>query len=466
MLEARSFFLRPMQRLLLTFLAIGLGILAFPPFHWHPLALVSPIPLMFALHDAKPAPALGLGLLYGLGLFAGTLNWLAVLLGPFAVLLFFILALFPTVFAVITANLADSLAERKWLPCAIGVLWTGIEYFRCEWFTLRFPWITPGTGLPPGYLTPWIGVYGVSLLVATAAAALAFRQMKTGLSLLAAVALAAYLPQPSTPEGDLTIAAVQGEDVPFDRLVGLSEHAGAPLDAIVWPEVSVVPDIRTKPAQLAAVRRLLAEKRAAFLTLGTVTDLGADRWANTAVTIGPDAILGTYDKNRPVHFFDDGEPGTEVPTVGTPLGRLGTTICFDNDYEAVVRQAVLNGAELFLVPSMDAAPWTARQHLQHAELARHRAAENGRWIVVASSSGLTQVIDPRGCRVAELPLFDPGVLVARVATRSGLTPYTRFGWLVGPICTALAVGLLVLTSVLARKQRVDPQKSRPALPDA
>ncbi len=441
-----------MHRLLLTLLSIGLGILAFPPVHWHPLALVSPIPFLFALRDTRPAPALGLGLLYGVGLFAGTLNWLAALFGSFAILLFFILALFSTLFAAITASLAGPLAGRKWLPFAIGVLWTGTEYFRCEWFTLRFPWITPGTGLPPGYLTPWIGVYGVSLLVATAAAAIAFRQTKVGLTLLAAVALTAYLPQPSTPEGHLTVAAVQGEGVPFERLVALSKQAEAPLDAIVWPEISVVPDIRTKPKQLAAVRQLLAENKAAFLTVGTVTKLDAGRWSNTAVTIGPDTILGSYDKNRPVHFMDDGEPATSVPTIDTPLARLGTTICFDNDYAAVVRQAVLNGAELFLVPSMDAASWTARQHLQHAELARHRAAENGRWFVVSSSSGLTQVIDPRGRRIAELPLFDPGVLVAQVGKRSDLTFYTRLGWLIGPACTVLSVLLLIANSVLSRRQ--------------
>jgi apolipoprotein N-acyltransferase len=101
---------------------------------------------------------------------------------------------------------------------------------------------------------------------------------------------------------------------------------------------------------------------------------------------------------------------------------------------------------------MDAASWTARQHLQHAELARHRAAENGRWFVVSSSSGLTQVIDPHGRRIAQLPLFDPGVLVAQVGKRSDLTFYTRLGWLIGPTCTVLSVLLLVASSVLSRRQ--------------
>lgn len=439
-------------RLLLTLLAIGLGILALPPFHWHPLALVAPVPFLFALRDAPPAQAVLLGLLYGLGLFAGTLNWLAAIFGPMAVVLFFILAIFPTFFAVATASLRNALGPRKWLPFAIGILWTGIEFFRSEWFTLRFPWISPGTGLPPGHLTPIIGVYGVSLLVVTAAACLAFRQIKTGTALLVAVAFASYLPQPRSADGDLTVAAVQGEGLSFDQYLELSRETPGPIDAFVWPEYAVVPDIRENSAQLEAVRNLLAEKQAAHLTLGSQTEHDDGTWSNTAVTIGPEGILGTHHKNRPVHFFDDGEPGIDAPAFKTPLATLATTICFDNDYATVPRRAVANGAELFLIPSMDAAHWSARQHLQHAELFRHRTAENGRWMVVAASSGLTQIVDPRGRRVAELPLFEPGVLVGRVTPRQQRTLYTLVGWILGPACTFLAVGLLILTSVLARKK--------------
>jgi apolipoprotein N-acyltransferase len=442
-----------MHRLLLTLLAIGLGVLAFPPFHWHPLGLVALVPLLFALRDATPAQATFLGLLYGLGLYAGTLNWLSTLFGPMSIALFLMLALFPTFFASATASLCEDFESRKWLPFAIGILWTGLEHFRCEWFTLRFPWITPGTALPPGYLTPLVGVYGVSLLAATGAACLAFRQPRTGLALLALVALASYLPQPRSADGTLTLAAVQGESLAFSEYLELSRKTPGPVDAFVWPEYAVPTDIRRNPARMSAVRDLLADKQASFLTLGTRTDFNDGRWGNTAVTIGPDGVLGTHQKNRPVHFFDDGEPGTDTRAIETPLGRIATTICFDNDYAAIPRRAAKNGAELFLVPSMDAAHWSARQHRQHAELARHRAAENGRWFVVASSSGLTQAINPRGRRVAALPLFEPGVLVAKAGLAHRLTPYTRFGWLLGPTCTALTVVLLVLTSVLSRKER-------------
>lgn len=443
------------NRLLLTLSAVGLGVLAFPPFHWHPLALVAPLPFLLALRGARPAAAVLLGLLYGLGIFVGTLNWLVALFGSMAFLLFLILTIFPTIFATITASLGETASERRGFPFAIGVLWAGIEYFRSEWFTLRFPWITPGTALPPGHLTPLIGVYGVSLLVATGCACLVWRKPKTGAVLLVSVALATYLPQPPSGETTLKIAAIQGEEVSFDELLHLSHDTPGKVDAFVWPELSVVPDVRTKPEQVKALQELLKEKGADLITLGTVTKLEDERWMNTALTLGPDGVIGVHDKNRPVHFMDDGQPATEASVIETPLGKIATTICFDNDYEEVPRRVVTDGAELLLIPSMDAVHWTARQHLQHAELARHRAAENGRWVVVSSSSGLTQTIDPRGRRVARLPLFEPGFLVSEVGTRSGLTPYTRFGWLVGPACTILAVLLMILSSILSRRKRTD-----------
>lgn len=132
------------------------------------------------------------------------------------------------------------------------------------------------------------------------------------------------------------------------------------------------------------------------------------------------------------HFFDEGRPGTSAPAWETPLGQVATPICIDNDFSPVVREAVVAGAEFLLVPSMDAAHWTARQHLQHAELFRHRAAENGHWMAVASTSGLTQILDPSGRVTAALPLFEPGVLIGEISTRSPLTPFTRFGHWIGP----------------------------------
>lgn len=103
--------------------------------------------------------------------------------------------------------------------------------------------------------------------------------------------------------------------------------------------------------------------------------------------------------------------------------------------------------------SMDAAGWSVRQHWQHAEQFRHRAAENGRWMVVASSSGITQIIAADGARVSALAPMDPGELYGELGRSRELTPFTRGGWLFGPLCLAGALMLVLARGFSGRGLR-------------
>ncbi|WP_424314102.1 apolipoprotein N-acyltransferase [Haloferula sp.] len=452
-------------RLALTLASAILAIVSFPPLHWWWLALMAWLPFFLALRGAGPKTALLIGLLHGMLLFSGTLIWLVEIFGPMAFLLHFILAMFSVFFAMIF-NTLDRPSNSAWLTGMLaGILWAGIEYFRSEWFTLRFPWITPGTALPPNLLTPLIGVYGISLLVILATAWLVSRNNKcriTGVVALIMIALAIAFNSSGDKYQDtsLQVSAIQGETLSFDEYMDLSASISKPTKAIIWPEYALSFDLREHPDKLARIRELMQEKEAEVLIVGSMTIHADNTWSNTAIIVGQDRILGTHNKNRPVHFFDDGEPGKEAPAWPTPIGKIATPICFDNDYAAVPRRAVANGAEMLLIPSMDAEHWTTRQHLQHAELFRHRAAENRRWMVVAASSGLTQIIDPSGNRRASLPLFEPGVLHGEIRPLSTLTFYTRFGWLLGPACALLA-GLMALAAVVIQRR----DAKRPTIPN-
>ena len=76
-----------------------------------------------------------------------------------------------------------------------------------------------------------------------------------------------------------------------------------------------------------------------------------------------------------------------------------------------------------------------------AELIRLRAAENGRWVVSAASSGVSQIVDPHGYVQASLPPMAEGVLTGRAGRVRGLTVYTRAGWLVPWAAVVLAAGM-------------------------
>jgi apolipoprotein N-acyltransferase len=98
-----------------------------------------------------------------------------------------------------------------------------------------------------------------------------------------------------------------------------------------------------------------------------------------------------------------------------------------------------------IVPSFDAASWSATQHLQHGALFRLRAAENGRWLACAASSGVSQVIDPHGNTRASLPVMEQGVVAGHLELRGARTLFTRYGWFLPWLACVAAAALMVWT---------------------
>ena len=182
------------------------------------------------------------------------------------------------------------------------------------------------------------------------------------------------------------------------------------------------------------------------MVVGGFVDSGEELSYNASITLDNGSQAGTHFKNKPVPLFNDGKKGTEAKSIKTSIGAIGTPICFDCDHESVIRRMVADGASVILAPSLDAESWSARQHDQHAELFRHRAAENARWIVVAASSGRTQIIDSYGNRAGTIPLMEPGFLTGEIALESGRTIYNRFGWLTGWVCLVLT-GLALMMAI-------------------
>lgn len=424
-------------RILLVVLSAGLGVAVFAPVSWYGLVTVAWVPLLFALRGLKASHAFYLGILHGVFFYGITLSWLVHVFegSPMVVVpLILILSLFTGFFARGYSVAFDLYREKKWrglVPAFGACWWLALEFVRCELFTLKFPWMSPGVGLGPMWLSPWLGVYGISLVLILASALVveSGRRRYVGLGVLLVMLFSAWLPAPSAVTGKgIKVMALQSELTDMDHYTVLTEAAKSDVDLIVWPEYGIGMDIRAYPREWSELMGL-AERQEAVMVVGTQTMIDDNDWYNTALTFDGQGELGSHYKNHTVHFFSDGTAGTEAKSIPTRLGRIGTPICFDCDYEDTVRRMVADGAELIAVPSMDAEHWSAREHDQHAELFRHRAAENGRWMVVSSTSGLTQIIDPRGQRVKALPLMDDGVLIGEVEALNELTFYTRAGWL-------------------------------------
>ena len=105
---------------------------------------------------------------------------------------------------------------------------------------------------------------------------------------------------------------------------------------------------------------------------------------------------------------------------------LAPTICYEDAYGAE-QLAFLPESGLLVSVSNDA--WfgdTMAPH-QHLQIARMRALETGRYLVRATNTGVTAIIDENGKLIARAPQFKPFVLSGAVQPFSGATPYVRTG---------------------------------------
>jgi apolipoprotein N-acyltransferase len=153
-----------------------------------------------------------------------------------------------------------------------------------------------------------------------------------------------------------------------------------------------------------------------------------------------------------IEFFDlpmsRSSPGPwQQPLLDLGGHRGAMAICYEIVYPDLVRSQAAE-ADVLLTISNDT--WFGRSigPLQHLEMARMRALENGRWVLRGTNNGVTAIIDPRGRVQARLPQFEPGVLRGEYRTMSGTTPFTRYGH--GPLLVLL---FLLLAAGVARKAR-------------
>jgi predicted amidohydrolase len=162
-----------------------------------------------------------------------------------------------------------------------------------------------------------------------------------------------------------------------------------------------------------------------------------DRLYNTAAVFGPGDLIAKYRKmHLPVlgvdRFVEPGNLG--FPVFDLPIGRIGLNICYDQRFPESARIAMLNGAQIIVVPTNE--PETARDVC--SILTRARAFENRVFYVWANRTGSereanymgkSQIVDPHGLVLAcagqsnEETLYaqiDPGLADAkRTVVQSG-----------------------------------------------
>ena len=119
-----------------------------------------------------------------------------------------------------------------------------------------------------------------------------------------------------------------------------------------------------------------------------------------------------------------------------------TAICYEVVYPHLIRQAVLEGAELLTTITNDAWYGDSSAPYQHFELASMRAIEQGRYLARAANTGISGVIDPYGRPVVATRVFEEAVVTAEIRFLQSRTLYATIG-------DAVAVASLVLALAAA-----------------
>jgi apolipoprotein N-acyltransferase len=118
-------------------------------------------------------------------------------------------------------------------------------------------------------------------------------------------------------------------------------------------------------------------------------------------------------------------------------------ICNEAMVGTTAAERVRAGAEWLVTLTNDS--WVGRRHYAEIALAmaRLRAVETRRWLVRASTSGPSAVVDPAGRLVDRRPFGTAGTVHADVESRRDVTVYARIGDAFAWLCALATIGVVL-----------------------
>lgn len=468
--------------------AIALSFLRFPL--W-PAGWVAFVPIVAAAATAgSVAAALRIGLAAGLVTNVPAFYWLVGTIngfGGFPLWLSLIFYLALSAYSALQFVLFTVAVRRSGFgPLALSpaLAWVTLEFF----YPNLFPWRLANSQLlvtPLLQVGEWTGPFGLSLVMVWMAGAVA-RALVDGVraarnaivasaAAVAGIALFGILRLPAVEaavaaapiarvgivQGNLTLE--EKNDVRFfesnlSAYRDLSQEIAPRADVIIWPE-TVIGEPLPRSLETLSQRAVSILGLEGPLLTGALTYAGsAERplFYNSVVLFdGGGRLLGLSDKQILMPFGEympfgsvfpwlkdlspmtgDFQAGTEVRPLDVPgVGRFAPLNCYEDLKAPIARRAVHEGgAEVLFAVANDAWFGDTEAPYQHEALALWRAVENRRFLIRVTNTGVTDVIDPAGRIVLQMPVFRPASAVAEVRRLDLETFYSRFGdvfaWLV------------------------------------
>jgi apolipoprotein N-acyltransferase len=252
------------------------------------------------------------------------------------------------------------------------------------------------------------------------------------------------------------------------RYVQMS-RAHRDVDLIVWPETAITFFYHEARPYLSAIEAEHLFFGADFLVGIPILEQCTGQYFNAVVSLGSYSGYHPmfYRKNHLVPFgeyipfygiFGNLMQWLDVPLSGFSSGEvqqsplmgagqpIGVSICYEDAYSERVRSS-LPQATLLVNVSNDAWFGDSIAPAQHLEIARMRALESERYLLRATNTGISAVIDDRGRITAQAPSFEIYALRTTAQPRQGATPYVRFGDTLILLVLLLSLGFVWIGAV-------------------
>ena len=498
--------------MLIAALAGAMAVLAFAPFGYWPLQILSFAVLFYqVLRTTDVKSGARIGWAYGFGWCGAGTHWLYISLhrygdmaAPLAVIAVALLALLMGIYVALAMGAAAWLRKR-WvlsLPAmtllVLPSMWTLFEWTR-GWLFTGFPWLAAGyahNASPLAGFAPVIGSYGLGWLAALSAGALLLLTHRTRwialggvLALLGAGIGLQQVGWTHAVGRPISVRLLQG-NVPqqekFDPVFVLGALqryqqaiTAAPADLIATPETAVTVLPHQLPTGYLDSLGAYAQQTGSTLLVGMPVLDEQQRFYNAAIGIAPGSAPGAYYQYRKHHLVPFGEfvpPGLHwfVAMMAIPLGDMGRgarvqpplqvrdqlvlpNICYEDLFGEEIAGQLANAhrhgkqsASILLNISNLAWFGDSIAIPQHLQISQMRSLETGRPMLRSTNTGATAVIDGKGVVLQLLPPAQQGTLAASVQGMGGMTPYILYG---NKLMLALTALSLLAAWLLGRRAR-------------
>jgi apolipoprotein N-acyltransferase len=481
--------------------------LSLAPFNWFLCGVLSIAVAFLCVRNQPSSKISGLlGFCYGIGMFSVGVSWVYVSIHDYGGASIALAGLLTLMFILFLATICSStmfylycklnciasteLQDKKQhnycsQALLFTTLWVLFEWLR-SWILTGFPWLFIGYSAIDTSIAgfaPILGVYSLSFIIVFTTTIFTClilswgRDLKVWQATILMLILIAISHiflndyQWSKVKGQLQIAAIQANipqtikwDSEFSQL-SIDKHLQLTQtvldkDLIIWPE-NAIPVILTDFNNNLPQLNNLAKNNSLTIITGAPTNDHSGKIYNSILSLG--AINQKYDKTKLVPFgeyvpfelllrgtidffdlpmssFSAGSANQRV--LNLPVAAISASICYEATYPDFIANHAKNSDFLVNI-SNDTWFGSSFGPFQHLQIARMRSLETGRWMIRATNSGITALINDKGSVIKQLSMHKSGVLSGTIMITTGNTPFMKLlSWPIIMLCILIILAIL------------------------